>query len=441
MEKRSQSSKLQRQRKFLMILPLLVLPFITLMFWALGGGQTEEAAAQSQLHEGFNLQLPDAYFKEDKQLNKMSYYDEAQSDSAKLKQQMKNDPYYQIGTGMPELKNPQAFESGGKSSSGNVSKLASLTGGTQQDMNETQVYLKLEQLNAALEKAERFPQMESQEDERFSASPITATYSADLDSLGQMMQTLDEPGKEDPEMRQIDEMLEKVLDIQHPDRVRSRIKQSSKEKKGEVLAVSTGLIDDHISLMTDGPDMGKADSNPFSEVIDAPKDFHSIDDPIREHEASNAIEAVVHETQTLLDGSTVKLRILNDVSLNGILIPKNNFLYGTASLHGERLQVSVNSIRFRDQIFRVDLSVYDLDGIIGIYIPEALTHDVVKRTTDRAMQGIVLGTYDASVGAQAAGAGIEAAKSLFSKKVRHPKVTVKAGYHVLLLDEKQQKTS
>src|SRR5690606_19553677 len=150
-------------------------------------------------------------------------------------------------------------------------------------------------------------------------------YSADLDRLGQMMQTLDEQGKEDPEMRQIDEMLEKVLDIQHPDRVKSRIKQYSKEKKGEVLAISTGLVDEHISLMKNGSDMEKADSEPFSEVIDAPQGFHSIDDPIRNHEASNAIEAVVHETQTLLDGSTVKLRILNDVFINGILIPENNF--------------------------------------------------------------------------------------------------------------------
>jgi hypothetical protein len=40
-------------------------------------------------------------------------------------------------------------------------------------------------------------------------------------------------------------------------------------------------------------------------------------------------------------------------------------------------------------------------------------------------------------GTQATSAGIEAAKTLFSKKVKLIKVTVKAGYQVLLYDEKQ----
>ena len=97
MEQQTRSPKFLRQRKFLMVLPLLILPFITLMFWALGGGKTEEVTAQ--LYKGFNMQLPDAYLKEDKELNKMSYYREAESDSAKLKQQMKDDPYYQTDAG------------------------------------------------------------------------------------------------------------------------------------------------------------------------------------------------------------------------------------------------------------------------------------------------------------------------------------------------------
>ncbi len=44
-----------------------------------------------------------------------------------------------------------------------------------------------------------------------------------------------------------------------------------------------------------------------------------------------------------------------------------------------------------------------------------------------------------NIGVQAAGAGLEAAKSLFSKKVKLIKVTVKAGYKVMLKDDKQKK--
>jgi hypothetical protein len=49
MEQQTQNFKFQRQRKFLIVLPLLVLPFITAMFWALGGGKVSDADAQTQI--------------------------------------------------------------------------------------------------------------------------------------------------------------------------------------------------------------------------------------------------------------------------------------------------------------------------------------------------------------------------------------------------------
>jgi hypothetical protein len=48
---------------------------------------------------------------------------------------------------------------------------------------------------------------------------------------------------------------------------------------------------------------------------------------------------------------------------------------------------------------------------------------------------------DDSWGAQAAGVGIEAAKTLFSKKAKLIKVVVKAGYQVLLHDEQQKQNN
>ena len=67
------SQRLLRRRKLLMILPIVVIPFITLLFWALGGGKPNNARTQP-LQKGFNMNLPGAYLKEDKALDKMSYY-------------------------------------------------------------------------------------------------------------------------------------------------------------------------------------------------------------------------------------------------------------------------------------------------------------------------------------------------------------------------------
>lgn len=169
--------------------------------------------------------------------------------------------------------------------------------------------------------------------------------------------------------------------------------------------------------------------------------FFSLDDMTAATDTQNAVQAVVHETQTIVDGSTVKLRLMNDVYINGIHIPKDNFLFGTASLNCERLNIRIGSIRYGNSLFPVELSVYDMDGLDGIYIPGAITRDVAKQSEDRSMQAIGMTSLDPSWQAQVAGAGIEAAKTLFSRKVKLVKVTVKAGYQVLLRDEKQKQSN
>lgn len=129
---------------------------------------------------------------------------------------------------------------------------------------------------------------------------------------------------------------------------------------------------------------------------------------------------------------------MNDIFVNGVLIPKDNFVFGTADLNGERLGIKINSVRYHNSLFPVELSVFDMDGMDGIYVPGAITRDVAKQSADRAAQQIDFSNLNPSIGAQAANASVEAAKTLFSRKIKVVKVTVKAGYQVLLRDEKQK---
>jgi conjugative transposon TraM protein len=152
----------------------------------------------------------------------------------------------------------------------------------------------------------------------------------------------------------------------------------------------------------------------------------------------HAIEAVVHENQILVNGAVVKLRLVNDVYIAGSLIPKDGFVFGVASLNGERLEIEINSIRSGNSLYPVKLEVFDMDGLPGIYIPGAITRDVAKQSADNSLQLMELSTMDPSLKAQAASAGINAAKNLLSKKTKLIKVMVKAGYRVLLKDKKTE---
>lgn len=155
-------------------------------------------------------------------------------------------------------------------------------------------------------------------------------------------------------------------------------------------------------------------------------------DDDKANEDQNAIEAVVHQNQTLVNGAVIKLRLLDDLYIAGNLIPKEGFVYGVCSLNGERLEIEISSIRCNNSLFPVKLQVYDMDGLPGIYIPGAITRDAAKQSADNSLQLMELSTMDPSLKAQATATGINAIKDLLSKKAKLVKLTVKAGYKVLL---------
>ena len=134
----------------------------------------------------------------------------------------------------------------------------------------------------------------------------------------------------------------------------------------------------------------------------------------------------------------VKLRLLDNFFINETLVPKGNFIFGTALLAGERLTISIQSIRAENSLFPVKLDVYDLDGLEGIYIPGAIARDVAKQSADNGLQLMELSSMDPSLKAQMAAGAINATKNLLGKKIKQVKVLVKAGYKVLLRDKSNE---
>lgn len=436
------SARFKQQRRFWMVMPLLVLPFMTLMFWALGGGQANTPETPQLAHKGFNMQLPGPNLDGAGPLDKLGYYEKADADSSRLKAQIKNDPYYTQQTASAFPLKPDSLIPGGShsnrlSSYGNQLSMSPYGSLTYQDPEEGRVYQKLNQLNQALSQASQDPGTKPPDARAYSSSGTAAVNGADLDRLEQMMLAMQQHNGGDPEMQQLDGMLEKILDIQHPQRVREKISQTSQTQKGKVFAVKAKAGPDPVTLLANARSAKRKAGRPPDPAYHR-NGFYSLPEEKEVADAfPNAIAAVVHETQTVFSGSVVKFRLTGDVSVNGMLVPKGSFLFGTATLNGERLNIKINSIRFQNSLLPVELSVYDLDGLAGIYIPGAITHDVARQSADRAIQDIGFSTLDPSLQVQAASAGVEVAKSLFSKKAKLVKVTVKAGYQVLLRDEKQ----
>jgi conjugative transposon TraM protein len=426
MEKVQRSQAFLRKRKMMLVLPLLVIPFLTMAFWAMGGGKGAATQTKVPITHGLNLELPDAVLKDDKKLDKLSFYDQADKDSIKLAEMIRNDPYYHNQDSMQKEYSKQLDEI--TQNSAEKYKQVDVTRGLKTSPfdksgspEEDKIMQKLAELNKAINQPGAAVKDEVIESYQGSNENNNG---GDIDRLKNMMKVMsDKGGSDDPEMKQLENTMDKILDIQHPERVADRIREKSLRNKNAVYPVSKISKEENISLLDTGKGM----------VAEA-SGFFGLETHSSSEIANNSIEAVIHENQVLVSGAVVKLRLLNDAYVNGSLIPKGNFVFGIASLDDERLKVEINSIRSGQSLYPVKLQVYDLDGLPGIYIPGAITRDVAKQSADNGLQLMELSTMDPSFKARAAAAGISAAKNLLSKKVKQVKVMVKAGYKVLLRD-------
>ena len=151
----------------------------------------------------------------------------------------------------------------------------------------------------------------------------------------------------------------------------------------------------------------------------------------------NTISACVYNNQTVMDGQTVRFRLLEPMSVSGREIPRNALVVGTAKLQGERLAIVISSLEYRGNIIPVELSVYDTDGQAGIFIPGSMERSAAKEIA--ANMGTSVGSsVNISTDAKAQlasdlGKGlIQGTSQYFAKKMRTVKVHLKAGYKVLL---------
>lgn len=156
----------------------------------------------------------------------------------------------------------------------------------------------------------------------------------------------------------------------------------------------------------------------------------------------NTISACVATDQSIADGQSVKLRTLEPMWIGNSLLPKNTMVVGAARLQGERLEIKVESIEALGCIMDVDLSVYDSDGQEGINIPNSLEGDALKEIG--ANMGSTMGSsinLTTNAGAQLAsdvGKGlINGVSQYLNKRLRTPKVKLKAGYKIMLKQNEQ----
>lgn len=156
----------------------------------------------------------------------------------------------------------------------------------------------------------------------------------------------------------------------------------------------------------------------------------------------NSIRACVYQTVTLTSGKELQIRLLEPMRAGDMLIPANTVVTGTCRIGGERMEVTVNSIQYADNIIPVEILVYDTDGQRGISVPGSdeikAAKEVAATLANSAGTSIMISDNAGSQLAADMGKGlIQGASQYVSKKMSVVKVTLKANHRLLLLPKTQ----
>lgn len=154
------------------------------------------------------------------------------------------------------------------------------------------------------------------------------------------------------------------------------------------------------------------------------------------------VRACVAETQVVRVGNMVRLRLLEPVRIEGIVVPRNTPLYGQATIDNARLHIVVSSIECEGHIFAVEAIAYDLDGQPGLNVPNSKERTAMKEAL--ASIGQTAGTsinVTRSAGQQIVSdlsrGALQASSRYVAEKLKEIKVTLKADHQLLLISKEQ----
>lgn len=158
------------------------------------------------------------------------------------------------------------------------------------------------------------------------------------------------------------------------------------------------------------------------------------------------IKAIIDEDIKATDGSRVRLRLLDDVEINETIVPKGSYLYATMSGFGnQRVKGSVKSILVDDELVKVSLSLYDTDGLEGLYVPGSTFRETAQDVASNAMNNTMSinngtsGNTFSQWGMQAIQNAYQRTSNALSKAVKKNKAKLKYGTFVYLVNGREKR--
>ena len=161
------------------------------------------------------------------------------------------------------------------------------------------------------------------------------------------------------------------------------------------------------------------------------------------------IKAIIDEDIKVVDGSRIRLRVLDDMVVGETTIPKGTYLYATMSgFNQQRIKGTVKSVFMNDNLIKINLSIYDTDGLEGLYVPESSFRSTAQDVGSQTMNtppnfntGTTIESAFVQWGMNAVQQGVQKTTQAISKNIKKNRVKLKYGTVVYLINSKEKKNS
>lgn len=156
------------------------------------------------------------------------------------------------------------------------------------------------------------------------------------------------------------------------------------------------------------------------------------------------IEAIIDQdikSGTL--GARLRIRLLDDILIGNAIVGKGTYLYALISgYEAQRVKLTISSVMINDRIFPIKLSIYDVDGMEGLYVPASAFREFSKELGGNTTGGMNLTMQQNSD--ERSQLYMSALQRMFtstsqavSKSIKKNKANIKYGSSVYLIDTKE----
>lgn len=153
------------------------------------------------------------------------------------------------------------------------------------------------------------------------------------------------------------------------------------------------------------------------------------------------ITAIVDQDIKGYAGSRLRIRLLEDMMAGRFLVKKGTYIYAEISgFSGQRVNLTVTSIMNGQHILPVRLSIYDHDGLPGLYVPASAFREFTRDLGGNASQGVTLqqaAENNSQLVMSMVQKMFQSTSTAVSKMIRQNKAKIKYNTLVYLIDPDQ----